>query len=273
MSVENISETLAHSSPNMSRRRQIMIWKELVLLLVQRDLRVRYRGSFFGYLWSMMNPLLYMIILSFVFSHVMKVQVPNFPIFILSGILVWNLFAQSLGIGVNSIIANGSLLKKVKVPAALFPAASIASVFVNFCLSLLPFILLSLYLTQKLSFSLLLLPVFLMPFLIFIFGIVLSLASLNVTFRDIGHVLDPILQLLFYATPIVYPESVLPEKIRNVLAFNPMSHFLKSFRDILYDQTWPSVWSFLILCLLALVSLVLGVVIFQKNRDRFIYDL
>lgn len=259
--------------PKKMRQRQMQIWRELITLLVQRDLRVRYRGSFFGYLWSMMNPLLYMLILTFVFSHVMKFQIENFSLFILSGILAWNLFQQSLGVGVNSIIANGSLLKKVKVPAALFPAASVASVFVNFCLSLGPFLILSVALTGKIGLSLLALPLFIVPFLVFIFGIVLALSALNVTFRDIGHVLDPLLQVLFYATPIVYPDTVFPEKYRAFLVLNPMTHFLKAFRQILYEQTWPSLTSFAILSALAAVSVSIGAFVFQKNRSRFIYEL
>ena len=256
-----------------TRSRQLQVWKELIFLLVQRDLRVRYRSSFFGYVWSMMNPLLNMAILTFVFSYVMKQKVENFSMFILSGILIWNLFQQSLSIGVNSIIANGSLLKKVKVPAALFPAASIASVFINFCLSLGPYLVMALILTHQLSYSLILLPIYMIPFLIFIFGIVLALSALNVTFRDIGHVLDPLLQLLYFATPIIYPETLFPEKIRFLLVLNPMYHFLGAFRRILFEQTWPSSSSFPIVCGLAAISFGIGFAVFRKNRDRFIYDL
>ncbi len=270
---KTLSDAFIALKPKELRQRQIQIWRELITLLVQRDLRVRYRGSFFGYLWSMMNPLLYMLILSFVFSHVMKFQVENFSLFILSGILVWNLFQQSLGVGVTSIIANGSLLKKVKVPAALFPAANIASVFVNFCLSLIPFVILSIALTGKVGLSLVLLPFFIIPFLVFIFGIVLALSALNVLFRDIGHVMDPMLQVLFYATPIVYPETIFPEKYRAFLVLNPMTHFLKAFRQILYEQTWPPVSSFIIICALAIVSLSFGIFVFRRIRNRFIYEL
>ncbi len=255
------------------RRRQWTIWGGLILLLVQRDLRVRYRGSFFGYLWSMMNPLLYMIILSFVFSHVMRFKVENFSLFILSGILVWNLFQQSLMIGVNSIVNNGSLLKKVKVPAMLFPAANVASVFVNFLLALVPFMLLSLVLTGGIHPTLLLLPIFLLPFLLFIFGCVLFLAALNVSFRDVSHVMEPLLTILFYATPIVYPASSLPDRVKNVLALNPLSHFLESFRNILFEGQWPELRAFGLQCLFAAISIAVGTYVFRRNRDRFIYDL
>jgi ABC-type polysaccharide/polyol phosphate export permease len=268
-----LQRLLSHSMTSESTQRKITIWIELISLLVARDLRVRYRGSFFGYLWSMANPLFYMIILSFVFSHVMKFKIPNFPLFILSGVLAWNLFHQSLAIGVNSIIANGSLLKKVQVPAAIFPASSVASVFVNFCLAIVPFFLLSIYYTHRVSGAILFLPICLLPFLAFILGVVLAISSLNVSFRDIGHILEPVLQAVFYATPIVYPAEQLPSNVKEWLDLNPMTHFIGAFRQILFEQSVPPQKEFFLLFALACLSLLVGTVIFQKRRHRFIYEL
>lgn len=268
-----LHRVLIKTGLKQSAQRKITIWVELISLLVGRDLKVRYRGSFFGYLWSMANPLFYMIILSFVFSHVMKFKIPNFPLFILSGILTWNLFHQSLSIGVNSILANGSLLKKVQVPAAIFPAASVASVFVNFCLSMIPYILLSFYYTRSANPTILLLPFILIPFILFIYGVVLAISALNVSFRDIGHVLEPVMQALFYATPIVYPANELPEKVRELVNLNPMTHFVRAFREILFEQITPSLAQYALLYALALASICIGYSVFQKRRHRFIYEL
>ena len=274
MSTQNaVSTTVIVERPTSSRNREARIWLDLVLLLVQRDLRVRYRGSFLGYIWSMMNPLLYMVILTFVFRHLMRFEVKNLALFILSGILGWNLFQQSLVIGVNSIVANGALLRKVKVPSTLFPAASVCSVLVNFLLALAPYLIIAIATGGPLTAWVLALPIVLIPYLAFIFGLVLLVASLNVTYRDVGHVLEPLLTMAFYATPIVYPADRLPGVYRRILDFNPLTHFLALIRNCLYDGQPPSLITLGIVCLLALVSLGIGAVVYRKNRGQFIYNL
>ena len=248
-------------------------WRDLVVLLVQRDLRVRYRGSFLGYLWSMMNPLLYMTILSFVFSHLMRFKIEHPAAFMLSGILCWNLFQQSLAIGVNSILNNGSLLRKVSVPAALFPAVSVCSVTVNFVLALLPFTIIALATGLDFSPQVFALPVLLLPYLIFIFGLTLMLGTLNIRFRDVGHTLEPLLQLLFYATPIVYPLEALPEKYRDLAWLNPLTPFISGIRDLMYKGTLPEPTKLIYVYVAAALTLALGVGVYRKNRDGFIYNL
>lgn len=248
-------------------------WLDLTILLVQRDLRVRYRGSFLGYCWSMLNPLLYMIILSLVFSHIVRIKMDAFAIFILSGIMGWNLFQQSIAIGINSIVANGHLLRKVPIPAFLFPAASVLGVLVNFLLSFIPFLLVATVLSKIPNLSLLALPMVVVPFLTFIFGIVLALSSLNVRFRDIGHSMEPILQILFYATPIVYPLSSIPEKYHIFFKLNPLTHYVGAIRSILFENQVPSAKAIALLYVLAAFALSVGIYIHRKLRDKFIYNL
>lgn len=248
-------------------------WASLIALLVQRDLRVRYRGSFLGYLWSMMNPLLYMGILSFVFAHIMKFNIEHFPMFILSGILAWNLFAQSLSIGVHSIVANGALLRKVKVPATIFPAASVCSCLVNFTLALFPFIVISLATGLKLTGWIFMIPLILIPFLLFVFGVTLLLGSLNVSFRDVGHTLEPLLQMVFYATPVLYPIESLPERYRSLAMLNPMAHFVTEIRGVLFYGTPPSAQKLAALAGIAVLSLGLGGFVYRRMRNGFVYNV
>lgn len=261
------------STLDESRRAQIERWVHLVRLLVSRDLRVRYRGSVLGYLWSMMNPLLYMSILSFVFSHLMKFNLHNFPMFILSGILAWNLFAQSVGIGVNSIVANGSLLKKVRVPATIFPAASVGSCVVNFALALIPFTIIGLITGLQFTPWILTLPIILLPFVLFAFGAALFVSSLNVNFRDVGHTLEPILQIVFYATPIIYPLQSLPERYRGLAQLNPLAHFVTQLRRIMYDGLPPEPAKVALLYALAALALVIGGVVYKRLRNGFVYNV
>ncbi len=257
----------------MLETRSLAKWKDLVILLVQRDLRVRYRGSFLGYVWSMMNPLLYMAILSFVFSHLMRVKIENYAAFILSGTLTWNLFHQSLMIGVNSILGNGALLRKVQVPAALFPAVSVCSVLVNFVLALGPYVLIALATGVQLTPWILALPLVIVPYLIFIYGLALFVGTMNISFRDVGHTLEPLLTMLFYASPIVYPVEMLPESYRKLLWLNPMTPFLTEMRSLLFYGRAPSAQGMTLIFALAFAAFVLGVLVYRKNRDGFVYNL
>lgn len=267
LQVQNFDEKIVR------KHSRFRTWLDLTLLLVTRDLRVRYRGSFLGYLWSMMNPMLYMAILTFVFSHLMKVQIENFAAFVLSGIMIWNMFSQSLSIGVNSIVANGSLLRKVRVPAALFPAASVLSVLVNFFLALGPYLLVSLFMGVHISSWILILPFVLTPYVLFIYGIALFLGTLNVRFRDIGHVLEPLLLMIFYGSPVIYQTSQLPEEYQVYASLNPIAQFLEQIRSIMFFGIAPKAEGFFTMCILATISLTMGLITYRSQRDKFIYHL
>jgi ABC-type polysaccharide/polyol phosphate export permease len=253
------------------RQHKIRTSIDLVLLLVQRDLRIRYRGSLLGYIWSMMNPLLTMLILWAVFSHLMKFQIPNFPIFLLSGILTWNFFLQSMSIGVNSILHSGGLLKKVKTPAFIFPLATVASCLVNFFLALVPFAIISVLIGHHVDFEILLLPLVWLPYIVFTFGCALALSSLNVIYRDVSHVIDPILAITFYATPVIYPNEAIPEKYRQIFELNPMNHFVSASRSLLYESNVPSAKTFAILGITSLLAFLIGLSIYRAKRGKFIY--
>ena len=245
----------------------------LVFLFVQRDLRVRYRGSILGYVWSMVNPLLYMTILTFVFKHVMSVKVENYSMYILSGMLCWNLFHQSLAIGVNSLVSSGALLKKVKVSAILFPAAAECSVLVNFFLALIPYLIIGFFTGLNFTGWFFLLPLILIPYLIFIFGVALSVACLNVFFRDVGHTIDSILTIIFYATPIIYQTSTLPEKYQLILSFNPISHYLALIRDVMFLGRAPSLNHLAYALVFSSISLFIGLFIYAKTRDKIVFKI
>lgn len=248
-------------------------WLELVQLMVQRDLRVRYRGSVLGYLWSMVNPLLSMAVLTFVFSHLVKFKIDNYPIYILVGVMCWNLFSQSLSIGTQSIAANGALLKKVRVPSFAFPAASVASCMLNFILSIVPFLIIHAVMRAPLHWTIVLAPIFLLPYLCFIYGCSLLLASLNVFYRDVGHVLEPLLALLFYATPIVYTIESLPASVSGLANLNPLVHYLGVMRSVMYQGTLPTFSSVALVCGVGVASLALGMATHNRLKPRFVYNV
>jgi ABC-type polysaccharide/polyol phosphate export permease len=221
----------------------------------------------------MLNPLLSMTILAAIFSHVVKIETEHYPLYVLSGLIAWNMFAQSVGAGVHSIVNNSFILRKVAVPSWVFPTASISSAVVNAVLALLPYGLISILLKHPLSPTLVQLPLIFMLYFLFIHGVVMILSSLNVLFRDVGHVVEPVLQILFYGSPVLYAPTVVPEKVRDLLVLNPVAHFIEAVRSALYAGQWLTAQQFAVLLLLAVISPVVGRVVYQKTRDTFLYAL
>jgi lipopolysaccharide transport system permease protein len=253
--------------------RQLKIFKEIIFLLVQKDLRVKYRGSFLGYLWSVMSPLLQMTVLAFVFSHLMRFEVEYFPLFLLSGILVWNFIHQSITTGTHSIVNNAGLVRRVKLSASVFPIACIGTSFITFYFSLIPFLLISLYLGKEIQFHILLLPVLFLPLIGFVAGVALFLASINVRFRDVGHILDPVLSLFFYGTPIIYPLEVLPPHYQSLLMFNPFVHFVVPIRAVMFENRWPMTMEVVFMLAISSFALLIGIFTYRRLKNEFIFYL
>ena len=252
---------------------EILRWSNLIALLVKRDLKVKYRGSILGYFWSLLNPILMMSVLTFVFSHVAKFEIENYPVFVLSGLIVWNLFSQSILPGTQAIVANAGLLRKVAVPGWVFPSATVATNLVNFFLTFTGFLGISVLTQHSVSLHALQAPVVILLLAGFTIGVILFLATLNVFFRDVGFLLDSAVQMLFYATPILYsPESV-PEKFKLILKLNPVSWFIVSFRNAIYDHQLVPIQTWVLLCILTALSLLVGIKFYAKHRNALIYKL
>lgn len=271
---ENKTKSQDTQSNKLNREKnQFLMWLSLVFLMVKKELKIRYKGSIFGYMWSMLNPLLYMLILAFVFSHIMRFKTENYTLFILSGILCWNLFLQGLILSTSSIVNNASLLKKVKVSETIFTASAVGSCLINFLLALIPFIIISLLQTGTIPSTIMAIPILLVPYSIFVFGIGLILASLNVIFRDVAHMLEPLLNMVFYATPIIYPSDIVPEKYRQLLELNPIAVFVSAIRSVMYENSLPTWQQSTKILVLALISLCSGIVVYKRTRTQFIYHI
>ena len=246
----------------------------VVFLLVKRDLKVKYRGSFLGYMWSMLNPLLFMLIISFVFSKFMK-DIPNYSLYVLSGILFWNMANLALIGGTHSIAANAHLIRKIKLPIWVFPCVPLGTAFMNFVLSLAPFCAVMLWTGHIPNWKIVFLPALLGLYAIFLLGVSLTLATLNVFFRDVGHVLEPLLQITFYATPIIYDRShsSLPAEFKNILSLNPFTHFIEAARAILLGTLEQPIVVAGQLIFFAGLSLSIGTYCFKKAKSKFIFNL
>lgn len=221
-----------------------------------------------------MNPLLSMLVVALVFSHLVK-GIPQYHLFVLAGVLTWSMCTVSIVGGTHSLVSGGHLLRKVKIQAWIFPTVPVGMAGVNFCLSLVPFVLLSVFSGNWPTWSWLLLPVLVAILLAFLLGLALILSTANVFFRDIGHVLEPLLSLAFYGTPIIYDRksAQFPEWVQTLLAFNPFTHFVEVFRAALLPHQTLRLEQLGICVSLAFASLTVGAIFFKKSRNNFMLEL
>jgi lipopolysaccharide transport system permease protein len=244
--------------------------RSLVLALLVRELKVRYRGSILGFVWTFLNPLLLMAVYALVFRYYMRIAVPNYALFLLAGLLPWTWFASSLADGTNAIVGGSSLVTKSLFPTEILPTVVVLSNMVNFALSI-PLLAFAGW-AYGVSFSplawLCLVPVMALQ-CVFTLGLVLSLSALNVHYRDVQHVVANLLLLWFFLTPIVYPASQVPERLHPLLWMNPVALFTEIYRDIFVTPTWPDVRGFGLMATYALASVLVGAKIFDGYRDTF----
>jgi ABC-type polysaccharide/polyol phosphate export permease len=247
---------------------------DLILLLVKRELTVKYRGSILGYIWSMLNPLLFMAIVSVVFSFVVK-GIPDYNLYILSGILFWNFVSLSLNLGTSSIVRNAPLLLKVKIPIWVLPLVPVLFALSNMALSLIPYALLYGFQGRAIPSQLWLVPVVLFFTLLFISGLATLLAVINVFFRDVAHVLDPLITLLFYATPILYKRNSpeIPENVSQLLLLNPMTHYIEAFRATVFGQETITLVGFGFLVGFAAAVWLVALYVYKRNKLKIVFNL
>jgi lipopolysaccharide transport system permease protein len=224
----------------------ILAYRELVRNLVVKDLKLKYRGSVLGFLWSLVNPLAMIGIYTLAFKYILGVRQPGFPFFILLGLLAWSFFANSAVMSTGALVEGGSLVKAVRFPRAVLPLATVLFNLVQYLLTivaLLPLMFLAYRVPP--AGPMLLFPVFLALQIAFIVGIALMLAAATAFFRDVRHFVDIGLALLFWTTPIVYPLSQAPEWLRPMLLLSPMSPFVVAYQRIFYYGEWPdgAVWA------------------------------
>ena len=250
----------------------------LLQVLVVRDLRARYRGTFLGYLWSLLNPLLLLAVYAVVFTVVMpqrgSLQVP-YPLFLFAGLLPWLFASGALLEGSMVLFENGALLKKVVCPPEVFPAVTVLSHLIHHLLAL-PVLLVALFAAAAggllhLSWTMVLLPVALLLWLAAVSGLVMAMAALAVVFRDLRDILQNLLNLVFFLTPIIYTPEFVPEGVlRTVVTMNPVAPLIAVYRDVLVFGRVPSLSTWLAAVGVAVACLVVGVAVFERLRDTLV---
>jgi homopolymeric O-antigen transport system permease protein len=240
---------------------------------MKRDLKVRYRRSFIGLLWTMLQPLLMMLVFYTVFSSLFRFNISNYPVYALAGILFWNFFQQSIITSMNSLKGNAHILQKVPVPKAIFPVATVLSGIINLSLALVPLLLILIVTGHPLRPALAFLPVSILIAAIFTIGAGLLLSPLAVFFSDIIELVGVLLMLVMYMTPIFYPMAIVPDHLRWTVRFNPVRSILEVFRDPIYYGKIPPLSHISIACTVALVAFGLGALMFRRSTNRIPYYL
>lgn len=248
--------------------RELYQRRDLVWCLVMRDLSVRYRRSTLGLLWTMLLPLLNMLVLQTVFRNAFGVDIENYPVYALSGILFWNFFHQGAVASMNSLRSNAGIIQKLPVPKAVFPIATVVAGAINLALALVPLLLILVATGHPLRPSLLFLPASIAVAALLTLGVGLLLSPLAIFFTDVVELAGVSLTLLMYLTPVFYPLSIVPPRFRWVVAYNPLRTVLEVFRDPIYLGTIPAPGHVAVALVIALLALLIGAVTFRRSSDR-----
>ena len=245
----------------------------LIKQLVSRDFKTKYKRSVLGMAWSFLNPLLTMSVQYIVFSTLFKSDIPNYPVYLLSGIVFMNFFNEAVSMGMTSITGNASLIKKVYMPKYIYPVSRILSSLVNFALAILPLFLVMLFTGTPFRSSLLLLVFDILCLLGFVMGMGLLLTTAMTFFQDTQFLWGVASLMWMYLTPVFYPESIIPAKLLTLYHMNPMYQYITFARICIIDGVSPEPMAYLWCIVSSLVVLALGIVTFKKNQDKFVLYL
>ena len=248
-------------------------FKYLLALLVKRDFVSRYRKSVLGVLWSLLNPLLTMLVMTMVFSYLFRFQIEHYPAYLLSGLIIYNFFSEATTMGMGSVIAGEAIIKKVYVPKYIFPLSKVLSSLVNLLFSFIAFLFIYLITGVPFKATLLLFPIPMMYVFVFSLGLAMLLSSFAVFFRDLTYLYGILITLLMYLSAIFYPVDIIPERFQPLMGLNPLYQFVTYFRSLVLDGTVPGLWTNTVCTGFALAALCVGVYVFMSKQDRFILYL
>jgi ABC-type polysaccharide/polyol phosphate export permease len=241
----------------------------LLIELVHRDLTVRYKRSVFGFLWTLLHPLLLMGIFTVVFSHLFRRETPHYETYFLSAYIAWNFFSQTVTNAMASVAWNGPLMKRVRVPRSIFTLSSIVSGLVNLVLSMFALLIIMLIVRAPLFPSLLFVPISLLIVGIFTLGVSLALTALSVFFADVREMVQAGLPALLYMTPVIYPVSIVPVSFRWIVERNPLTYLIEIVRAPIYYGQLPTPRTIAAALAVSLISLLAGWLIFRRLAPSF----
>ena len=249
--------------------KELYQYRELLKSNIRKEIRGKYKGSFLGVLWSFVNPLLSVLVYAIVFPLVLKNTQPHYVTFLIIGIIPWTFFTSAVSQGTTTVFVNGGIIKKVYFPREILPISVVTSSLINFIISCL--IIFIFLIISGIGFSLyvLLLPLIMLIQYILLLGIVFITSSIDVYIRDAEYIINFFINMLFYATPIIYSADLFPKSVAWVLNLNPMAVIINSYRDVLYYQQLPNLSSLLFIFLLSVILLLVGIKTFKVLEKGF----
>ncbi len=248
-------------------------YRFLIRQLVSRDFKIKYKRSILGVFWSFLNPLLTMCVQYFVFSTIFRSDIPHFAAYLIIGTVMFNFFSEACGMTLTSILGNASLITKVYMPKYIYPLTRTMSSSVNLAISLLPALVVCLLTGVHFQKSSVLALYFFACLIVFSLGLGMLLATAMVFFRDTQFLWNVLNMMWMYATPIFYPETILPDNLRFVLQINPLYYFLKNIRMCILDGLSPEPAVYFQCCMIALGMLLVGALVFYREQNKFVLYL
>ncbi len=249
--------------------KEIFKYSEFLKSNVKKEIRGKYKGSFLGVLWSFINPLLSVVVYAIVFHYIMRFNIEHYLIYLIAGIIPWTFFTTSINSGMNSILFNANIIKKVYFPREILPISSVTSGLVNFIISCIIILIFAIFSGVGIGFSLLFLPIVVIIQYIFTLGIVFVLSAIEIYVKDIEHIVNFIISMLFYVTPILYTPEYVPERMRFILQLNPMAYIIEAYHDIFYYKQIPNMYNLGIIFIISMLIFVLGHKVFRRLQKGF----
>lgn len=249
--------------------RDLKKYKEFLKSNVKKDIRGKYKGSFLGILWSFINPLLSVLVYAIVFPYIMRIKVDNYLIYLITGIIPWTFFTSSINMGIISVLSNADIIKKVYFPRIILPISTVTSCLVNFLISCVIILLFCIFSGVGISFNLLWLPLIAVIQYIMLLGFTFILSAIQMYMRDIEHIVNFILSMTFYVTPILYTPDIFPKSLSWILKLNPMAYLVNAYRSIFFYKSTPDIVGLGIVGLFSIIIFVIGYIIFEKLQKGF----
>ena len=254
--------------------KELYAYRQMIVSLVRKDLRGRYKGSVLGFLWTFINPLFQLIVYTIVFSYILKSGIDKYYLYLFVALIPWIFFSSSITGGASSIIAQKDLVKKIYFPRQVIPISYVTSCFVNMLLCFIVIFIVVLVSGIGINFlAVLCLPVIMIVEYIMALGMALLSSAVTVYFKDLEHILGIVSMAWMYLTPIMYDKSIVPEQVQPIFNINPMTHVIECYRAVLYEKTIPQLSSLLSAFLLGILFLVLGWVVFNRLQKHFAEEL
>ena len=270
---KEIYDTAQRPAPLIEEILALIKYKDLVIQFIARAIKTRYKRSILGVVWTMLNPLLTMIVLTLVFSQLFRFSIKNYPVYVLSGLVMWIFFSSSTNSAMGEMLWSGSLLGRIYVPKSVFSVSAVGTGLVNLLLSLIPLFLIAIVLQVKITPAILVMPLAMLLMATFALGIGLLLSATVVFFADMMPVYEVILVIWMYTTPIIYNIDIIPVQVRWLFKLNPLYYMITIFREPLYNGTVPALSFWLIAAGFALGALILGGVIFTSKSNEYAYRI